>query len=228
MVDFTRSLKPPQGLARLYRQPRQRSVLAMQCDQAATGLTGHGAHTKGVSTMSEQNAVVAVYGSHEEAENAVKELQRSGVDMHKLSIIGKDTHTDEHVVGYYNTGDRMKYWGKAGAFWGGFWGLLFGSAFFAIPGLGPVLAAGPVVAWIVAALEGAAVVGGLSAIGAGLYGMGIPKDSVLEYELALKTDKFLLLVHGTAAEVETAREVLERTDSLGVTAHTNELAVAAR
>ena len=178
--------------------------------------------------MSEENAVVAVYGSHEEAENAVKELQRSGVDMHKLSIIGKDTHTDEHVVGYYNTGDRMKYWGKAGAFWGGFWGLLFGSAFFAIPGLGPVLAAGPVVAWIVAALEGAAVVGGLSAIGAGLYGMGIPKDSVLEYELALKTDKFLLLVHGTAAEVETAREVLERTDSLGVTAHTNELAVAAR
>jgi uncharacterized membrane protein len=178
--------------------------------------------------MSEQNAVVAVYGSHEEAENAVKELQRSGVDMHKLSIIGKDTHTDEHVVGYYNTGDRMKYWGKAGAFWGGFWGLLFGSAFFAIPGLGPVLAAGPVVAWIVAALEGAAVVGGLSAIGAGLYGIGIPKDSVLEYELALKTDKFLLLVHGTAAEVETAREVLERTDSLGVTAHTNELAVAAR
>jgi uncharacterized membrane protein len=178
--------------------------------------------------MSEQNAVVAVYGSHEEAENAVKELQRSGVDMHKLSIIGKDTHTDEHVVGYYNTGDRMKYWGKAGAFWGGFWGLLFGSAFFAIPGLGPVLAAGPVVAWIVAALEGAAVVGGLSAIGAGLYGIGIPKDSVLEYELALKTDKFLLLVHGTAAEVETAREVLERTGSLGVTAHTNELAVAAR
>src|SRR6202042_348317 len=108
--------------------------------------------------MSEQNAVVAVYGTHTGAEQAVKELQRSGIDMHTLSIIGKGSHTDEHVVGYYNTGDRMKYWGKTGAFWGGFWGLLFGSAFFVIPGIGPVLAAGPVVAWIVGALEGAAIV----------------------------------------------------------------------
>ena len=78
--------------------------------------------------------------------------------------------------------------------------MLFGSAFFAIPGLGPVLVAGPLVAWIVGALEGAAVVGGLSALGAGLSRMGIPKDSVVQYELALKTDKFLLLVHGTAAK----------------------------
>ena len=108
--------------------------------------------------MSERNAVVAVYGTHIEAEGAVKELQRAGIDMQTLSIVGKDSHTDEHVVGYYNTGDRMKYWGKTGAFWGGFWGMLFGSAFFAIPGIGPVLVAGPLVAWIVGALEGAAVV----------------------------------------------------------------------
>src|ERR1700733_3205431 len=93
--------------------------------------------------MSEQNAVVAVYGTHTGAEEAVKELQRAGIDMRTLSIIGKGSHTDEHVVGYYNTGDRMKYWGKIGALWGGFWGLLFGSAFFAIPGIGPVLVAGP-------------------------------------------------------------------------------------
>ena len=83
-------------------------------------------------------------------------------------FVGKGYHTDEQVVGYYNTGDRMKYWGKVGAFWGGFWGLLFGSAFFMIPGLGPILAAGPVVGWIVAALEGAVEVGALSAVGAGL------------------------------------------------------------
>ena len=59
--------------------------------------------------MSELNAVVAVYGTHTEAEGAVMELQRAGVDMRSLSIVGKDSHTDEHVVGYYNTGDRMKY-----------------------------------------------------------------------------------------------------------------------
>ena len=177
--------------------------------------------------MSEQNAVVAVYASHLEAEAAVKELQRGGIDMHSLSIVGKDTHTDEHVVGYYNTGDRMKYWGKTGAFWGGFWGLLFGSAFFAIPGLGPVLVAGPLVAWIVGGLEGAAVVGGLSAIGAGLYGMGIPKDSVVEYELALKTDKFLLMVHDKASEVEKAKNIIATTRPINVTLHSSEAVGAA-
>ena len=177
--------------------------------------------------MSEMNAVVAIYGTHTEAEEAVKALQHAGIDMHTLSIVGKDYHTEEQVVGYYNTGDRMKYWGKTGAFWGGFWGLLFGSAFFAIPGIGPVLVAGPVVAWIVGALEGAAVVGGLSAIGAGLYGMGIPKDSVVQYEMALKTDKFLLMVHGTAAEVEKARDIIESTRPIIVTLHPAEAVGAA-
>ena len=173
--------------------------------------------------MYEQNVVVALYDSHVGAEQAIKKLQRAGLDMRDLSIIGKDSHTDEHVVGYYNTGDRMKYWGKIGAFWGGFWGLLFGSAFFAIPGIGPVLMAGPVVAWIVGALEGAVVVGGLSAVGAGLYGMGIPKDSVVKYELDLKTDKYLLLVHGAAPEVEKARDILETTRPISVTLHATQL-----
>ena len=176
--------------------------------------------------MSIQNSVVAVYRTHSEADQAVKELQRGGVDMHKLSIVGKGYHTDEHAVGYYNTGDRMKYWGKVGAFWGGFWGLLFGSAFFMIPGLGPILAAGPVVAWIVGALESAAVVGGLSALGAGLYSMGIPKDSIVKYETALKTDQFLLIAHGTSAEVAKAKDIIESTNPAYCTLHTAE-AVAA-
>ena len=84
---------------------------------------------KGTGTVSETNSVVAIYATHAQAEEAVKELQRSGFDMKKMSIVGKDYHTDEQVVGYYNTGDRMKYWGKQGAFWGGIWGMLFGAAF---------------------------------------------------------------------------------------------------
>ncbi len=172
--------------------------------------------------MSVQNSVVAVYRTHTEADQAVKELQRSGVDMHKLSIVGKGYHTDEHAVGYYSTGDRMKYWGKVGAFWGGFWGLLFGSAFFIIPGIGPILAAGPVVAWIVGALEGAVVVGGVSALGAGLYSMGIPKDSIVKYETALKTDQFLLIVHGAAAEVAKAKDIIETTHPAELELHSGE------
>ena len=80
--------------------------------------------------MTKNNSVVAIFKSHVEAETAVKELQQAGFDMKKLSIVGRDYHTDENVVGYYNTGDRMKHWGKLGAFWGGFWGLLFGWRFF--------------------------------------------------------------------------------------------------
>jgi uncharacterized membrane protein len=177
--------------------------------------------------MSINNSVVAIYPTHTEADQAVKELQRGGVDLHKLSIVGKGYHTDEHAVGYYNTGDRMKYWGKVGAFWGGFWGLLFGSAFFIIPGLGPILAAGPVVAWIVGALEGAVVVGGVSALGAGLYSMGIPKDSIVKYEAAIKTDQFLLIVHGTAAEVAKAKDIIETTHPAQFSLHAEKVATAA-
>jgi uncharacterized membrane protein len=169
---------------------------------------------------------VAIYGTHLEAEEAVKELQRSEIDMRTLSIVAKGSHTDENVVGYYNAGDRMKYWGKLGAFWGGFWGLLFGSAFFAIPGIGPVLVAGPLVAWIVGALEGAALTGGLGVIGAGLFSIGIPKNSVVEYETAIKTDRFLVLVHGMAAEVDRAKLILARTVPVCLTMHSNELALA--
>jgi hypothetical protein len=90
-----------------------------------------------------------------------------------------------------------------------------------------VLVAGPLVAWIVGALEGAAVVGGLSAVGAGLFSMGIPKDSVVKYETALKTDKFLLMVHGSASEVEKAHEILESTQPENVTFHSVGEAVGA-
>jgi len=173
---------------------------------------------KGTQVMTKTNSVVAIYGTHSQAEEAVKELQRSGFDMKKMSIVGKDYHTDESVVGYYNTGDRMKYWGKQGAFWGGLWGMLFG-AFFIIPGIGPLLVAGPLVAWIVGALEGAVVVGGLGALGAGLYSIGIPKDSIVHYEAALKADKFLLLAHGSLDEVAQAKSILQTTHPLNIDTH---------
>ena len=71
---------------------------------------------------SKTNSVVAVFDTHDQAEAAIKKLQKDGFDMKQLSIVGKDIHTEEHVVGYYNAGDRMLYWGKQGAYWGGFWG----------------------------------------------------------------------------------------------------------
>ena len=114
--------------------------------------------------MSENNSVVAIFESHNQAADAVRELQKDGFDMKKISIVGKDYHTDEHVIGYYNARDRVMYWGTLGAFWGGLWGMLFGSAFFLVPGIGPLLVAGPLAMWMVGALEGAIAAGGLSAL----------------------------------------------------------------
>jgi hypothetical protein len=177
--------------------------------------------------MSNTNSVVAVFASHEQADDAVRALQRDGFDMTKLSIVGKDYQTEEHVVGYYSTGDRMRYWGKLGAFWGGFWGLLLGSAFFWVPGVGQLLVAGPLVMWIVGALEGAALVGGLSALGAGLVGLGIPKNSVVRYETEVKNGKLLLVAHGTAGDVERARSLLGQTRATAVEFHPEPALVSA-
>jgi uncharacterized membrane protein len=175
--------------------------------------------------MSEKNTAIAVFETHNQAEDAIRELQRDGFDMQKLSIVGKDYHTDEHVVGYYNTGDRMMYWGELGAFWGGLWGMLFGSAFFFVPGVGPLLMAGPLVAWIVGALEGAVVMGGISALGAGLYSLGIPKNSILKYETEVKNGRLLLVAHGTADEVERAGELLHQSGVKTTVVHAEAVAV---
>ena len=162
--------------------------------------------------MTDPSACVATYDTHQAAEAAVRELEKSGIDMKRLSIIGRDYHSEEQVVGYYNTGDRMKAWGKMGAFWGSLWGILFGAAFFVIPGIGPIAVAGPVVSAIVGGLEGAVAFGGLSALAAGLISIGIPKDTVIKYETALKAGKFLLIVHGSAAETAQAKDILHATD----------------
>lgn len=161
--------------------------------------------------MSLKCTVIATYPIHTDAEAAIKQLQLAGFDMTKLSIVGKDYHTEENVIGYYNAGDRMKAWGKRGAFWGGIWSLLLGSAFFMIPGIGPLVVAGPLVQLIVSVLEGAIVLGSLSALGGALYSMGIPEDSIVQYEMALRADAFLVIAHGSEKDVRHAKEILEKT-----------------
>lgn len=158
--------------------------------------------------MSEKNSLVALCDTHREAEQGVKELQKAGFNMKDLSIVGRDYHTDEHVVGYYTAGDSMKHFGKFGAFWGGLFGFLVGSAFFWVPGIGPLMVAGPLVSWIVGALEGAAIGGGIGVLMGALASLDIPKDSLLKYETAIKADKYLLIAHTSPAEVERARKAL--------------------
>ncbi|MBD1260961.1 general stress protein [Maribacter polysiphoniae] len=165
---------------------------------------------------------VAICESHHQAEKVVKELNESGFNMKKLSIVGKDYHEEDKVIGFYNIDDRMKNWGSAGAFWGGIWGLIFGAGFFLIPGIGPIMLAGPIVSSLIGGLEGAAVVGGLSALGAALFSIGIPKDSVIRYEKALKADKFLVMAHGTIEDLERAKKIMTDSSASEVHLHSEE------
>ena len=168
-----------------------------------------------------QNAVVAVFTRREDAEAAVRKLASGGFDMTHYSIVGQGFHSEEKVVGFYNTGDRIKFWGKNGAFWGGLWSLFFGGIFLTIPMVGPVMVLGHLAAMVVAAVEGAIIVGGLSALGAALFSIGIPKDSVIEYEQVIKTDGFLVVAHGSADEMARSKAILEASLPTRVDLHEN-------
>lgn len=158
--------------------------------------------------MQKDDTVVAVFATHLDADAAIKKLAGQGFAMKQLSLIGKGYHTEEQVTGFYNMGDRVKFWGSRGAFWGGMWGLFFGGLFMTIPVVGHLVILGYVAAAGFSAVEGAVVVGGLSAVGAAIASIGIPHDSVVRYESALKADDFLVMAHGSRTEVERARAVL--------------------
>lgn len=172
--------------------------------------------------MEKTDTVVAVFHDHEAAEAVVKQLAGAGFAIEQLSVIGKGYHTEEKVVGFYNTGDRVRFWGTRGAFWGGLWGLFFGGLFITIPPVGSLVMLGYLAAAVIVAIENAAVVGGLSALGAALFSIGIPKNSVVEYEAAVRADGFVVMAHGTTDEVARAKAILRtakpaRLDTHGAT-----------
>ena len=105
------------------------------------------------------NASVSICNSHEEAETAIQTLKKFGFDVRKLSLIGKGYHSEEHPVGFYSTGDKIRAWGSTGAFWGSMWGILMAPAVFMLPPLGMIAMAGPIVSVVISALEGAVLVG---------------------------------------------------------------------
>ena len=170
--------------------------------------------------MEKADTIIAVFADHNAAETAVKKLAAAGLEMKNLSVVGKGYETDEKVVGFYNIGDRVKFWGTRGAFWGGLWGLFFGGLFLTIPVVGHVVVLGYLASIAISAIESAVMVGGLSALGAALYSIGIPKDSVIQYETALKADSFLVMAHGTAADIARAKAILATANPSRLDVHT--------
>ena len=178
--------------------------------------------------MDTQKTIIAIFPDHDAAERAVKTITAAGFDMHNLSVIGKGYHSEEKVIGFYDTGDRIKFWGSRGAFWGGFWGLFLGGLFITTPVAGPVFVVGFLAAVAVAAIENAVVVGALGALGAALYSIGIPKDSVLQYESDIKADGFLVVARGASSEIERAKTILAASSPTRVDVHANTKPAEAR
>ena len=169
--------------------------------------------------MKDMNTVVGIFADHPSADTAIRKLASEGFAMTDLSVVGKGYHTDEKVIGFYNMGDRVKFWGSRGALWGGLWGLFFGGLFLTVPIVGHVVVLGHLAATALSAVEGAAIVGGLGAIGAALYSSGIPKDSVIAYETALKADNFLVMARGTASDMDRAKSILQAGHASRVDVH---------
>ena len=159
--------------------------------------------------MSEENVVVGVFDNRGKAEEAVRSIGQSGFAMKQLSIVGKGYHTDEKVIGFYNVGDRIKLWGVNGAMWGGLWGLFMGGVFMTVPLIGPLVVLGHLGVMLLGAAEGALLVGSVSALAGALASIGIPKDSVVRYEQAVKSDQFLVMAHGAPEEIKRVQALLQ-------------------
>jgi len=158
--------------------------------------------------MAEENAAAAIYDGHMPVEEAVRSLHGSAFDLEKVSIAGKDERDATELVSYYCGVDGMQCWGRRGRFWGQIWDMLTGWALVDDPAIGPVLVAGPLAGWTFGALENAVVFDGFTPLGAGMYNAGLPRESVLNCESALRDGRYVLLVHGPSGDVSRARQIL--------------------
>ena len=152
-------------------------------------------------------SVVAVYKSHREAEAAVRKLERAGIPIQKISIIGRDFQLREDVQGYYRPSDAAKEGAGFGAWFGGLFGLMMGFGFFVLPVAGSLIVLGPLAGLIAGAISGA----GIGALVNALIALGMSKEQALKYQARLQAGEFLVSVVGTPDEVERARSLFEGT-----------------
>lgn len=160
-------------------------------------------------TWQSDNAVVTACSSHAEAQTAVTSLLASGHPPSKISVVARWQGADGEASACYGIAGELEGWGDRGRFWAGVWRALSGWGGFVLPEFGAILVAGPLAEWIVGALENTGVINGFSAVGAALYGMGMPRRLVPEIEATLEAYAFLVIASGTANEVNRARSALE-------------------
>jgi len=159
--------------------------------------------------MAQSQTSVAVFDTHEQAENAVRALGKAGIDFSKISIVGRDFESEEKALGFYRIGDRVRSFGGLGAFWGTLAGILLGAFVMFIPVFGHLIILGPLASTIVSGVEGAALGGVAGALVGALTAIGVPKDAAIRYDTAIRANKFLVTVQGSSIDAELCKEVLE-------------------
>lgn len=136
--------------------------------------------------------IVGVFNTEQEASNAIEQLKSQGFSTDEISVITKDREELRNITEETDTKapEGVATGATTGGVLGGTAGLLAGLGALAIPGIGPILAAGP----IAATITGAAVGAGAGGLLGGLIGMGIPEDEATEYEGYVNNGKILVLV----------------------------------
>jgi uncharacterized membrane protein len=166
--------------------------------------------------------VIAVYDSIDEAERAVEKLVDEGIPVESISIVGQGLQSEVKIHGFVSTADVAKQGAGIGAAFGGLMGFLLGTAFFFIPGAGPLVVLGPMVNTLMGVAEGA-LAGGL--FGA-LFGTIVEKQHIPKYEQYVRAGKYLVIAQGDPSTAEHAREVLGGTAASDVETHSTESAAA--
>jgi hypothetical protein len=153
-------------------------------------------------------AVFGIYPTTTHAEKAVDRLVAAGFNQQDISVLLPDTQSSKEFAHEKNTKapEGAATGVTAGGVVGGTLGLLAGIGALAIPGVGPLIAAGP----IMGALAGLGVGGAVGGLVGALVGMGIPEYEAKRYEGRIKDGGVLLSVHcDTSAEIDSAKEVLK-------------------
>lgn len=169
--------------------------------------------------MHASGSVIAVFADHGAAENAVRRLTQDGFAVDSLSVLGKAYDRGDKAVGFFDTGGKVRFWGERGAFWGRLWSLFSGGLFVTVPAVGHVIVLGGLATRAMSAVDDANRAGGSNAIGIALSGIGIPSDSVIQYEFAVKADGYIVMAHGAGTDFAHARGVLVASDSARIDTH---------
>jgi len=161
-------------------------------------------------------AVVASYQNHTDAELAVRRLSDSGLPINQISIVGRNFESHEDVQGFYRPADAALDGAGQGAWFGGLFGLMLGAmGFFVMPAVGAFMVMGPLSGMIAGAIGGA----GVGALINGLVASGIPREQALKYQERLQAGEFLVVVHGSADMTARAHEILHGTGQTHLQTH---------